>query len=40
VLATIVTPTDYVGACMELCTERRCVFRSMEGVGTVMGCTM
>jgi len=32
--ATIVTPTDYVGACMELCTERRCVFRSMDHTTT------
>ena len=34
VLATIVTPTDYVGACMELCTERRCVFRTMNHTTT------
>ncbi|MCH8320571.1 MAG: elongation factor 4, partial [Acidobacteria bacterium] len=34
VLATIVTPTDYVGACMELCTERRCVFRTMHHTTT------
>jgi GTP-binding protein LepA len=34
VLATIVTPTDYVGACMELCTERRCVFRTMDHTTT------
>ncbi len=34
VLATIVTPTEYVGACMELCTERRCVFRSMHHTTT------
>ena len=30
VLATIMTPSDYVGACMELCTERRSVFRTMD----------
>ena len=34
VLATIVTPTDYVGGCMELCTERRSVFRTMDHTTT------
>ena len=34
VLATIVTPTEYVGACMELCIERRSIFRSMDHATT------
>ncbi len=32
--ATIITPNDYVGACMELCTDRRGVFKHMEYSGT------
>ncbi len=34
VLATVMTPTEYVGACMELCTERRSVFRTMDHTTT------
>mgnify|MGYP000912050232 CR=1 FL=1 len=30
VLATIIAPTTYVGACMDLCTERRGIFRQTE----------
>ena len=30
ILGTIFTPSDSVGSCMELCTERRGVFRSMD----------
>ncbi len=33
VLSTILTPTTSIGACMDLCTERRGVFRSMEHTG-------
>ena len=30
VLATIITPNDYVSVCMELCKDRRSIFRSMD----------
>ena len=30
VAGTIITPNEYVGSCMELCTERRSVFRTMD----------
>ncbi len=33
VLSTILAPTSSIGACMDLCTERRGVFRSMEHTG-------
>ncbi len=33
VLSTILTPTSSIGPCMDLCTERRGVFRSMEHTG-------
>ena len=33
VSGTIITPSDHVGACMKLCKERRCVFRSIEYTG-------
>ena len=33
VLATILTPNTYVGACMELCEDRRAKFKHMEYTG-------
>ncbi len=33
VTATIMAPKDYVGAVMELCQERRCIFSNMEYMG-------
>ncbi len=33
ILGTIITPSDYVGSCMELCTERRGIFGTMEYKG-------
>ncbi len=33
VMGTIITPSDYVGACMDLCTERRGIFGTMEYKG-------
>ncbi len=33
VLATILTPNDYVGSCMELCEDRRGNFKHMEYTG-------
>ncbi len=33
VLATILTPNDYVGSCMELCEDRRATFKHMEYTG-------
>ena len=33
VRATIMAPKDYVGAVMELCQERRCIFSNMEYMG-------
>ena len=33
VLATILTPNDYVGTCMELCEDRRGSFKHMEYTG-------
>ncbi|MGH9339429.1 MAG: translation elongation factor 4 [Acidobacteriota bacterium] len=33
VLATLMAPSNYIGACMDLCTERRGTFRSMEYSG-------
>ena len=33
VLATILTPNDYVGSCMELCEDRRANFKHMEYTG-------
>ena len=33
VLATILTPSDYVGSCMELCEDRRGTFKHMEYTG-------
>ena len=32
--ATVITPKDYVGTCMELCTDRRGIFKHMEYAGT------
>jgi len=34
VAATVITPKDYVGTCMELCTDRRGIFKHMEYAGT------
>jgi GTP-binding protein LepA len=34
VLATIISPTDYIGGCMELCNDRRGIFKNMEYSGT------
>ena len=34
VLATIFTPNQYMGNCMELCKDRRGVFKNMESAGT------
>jgi GTP-binding protein LepA len=34
VSATIITPREYVGTCMELCNDRRGTFRHMEYAGT------
>ncbi len=33
VAATVITPNEYVGACMELCNDRRGVFKHMEYSG-------
>ncbi len=33
ILATILTPTQHLGACMELCTDLRGIFRSLEHSG-------
>jgi GTP-binding protein LepA len=32
--ATVITPKEYVGTCMELCNDRRGVYRHMEYAGT------
>ena len=32
--ATVITPKDYVGTCMELCNDRRGIFKHMEYAGT------
>src|SRR5262249_33436395 len=32
--ATIISPAEYIGACMELCNDRRGQFRNMEYSGT------
>jgi GTP-binding protein LepA len=34
VAATVITPKEYVGTCMELCNDRRGVFKHMEYAGT------
>jgi GTP-binding protein LepA len=34
VAATVITPKDYVGTCMELCNDRRGIFKHMEYAGT------
>ncbi|MBM3459832.1 MAG: elongation factor 4, partial [Armatimonadetes bacterium] len=34
VSATVITPKSYVGACMELCNDRRGTFKHMEYAGT------
>jgi GTP-binding protein LepA len=34
VLATIIAPSEYVGGCMELCNDRRGIFKNMEYSGT------
>ena len=34
VLGTIFTPTQYMGNCMELCKDRRGVFKNMESAGS------
>jgi GTP-binding protein LepA len=32
--ATVITPKEYVGTCMELCNDRRGIFKHMEYAGT------
>jgi GTP-binding protein LepA len=34
VAATVITPKTYVGTCMELCTDRRGIYKHMEYAGT------
>ncbi|HEU4753364.1 MAG TPA: translation elongation factor 4, partial [Armatimonadota bacterium] len=34
VSASVITPKDYVGTCMELCNDRRGIFKHMEYAGT------
>jgi GTP-binding protein LepA len=34
VAATVITPKDFVGTCMELCNDRRGIFKHMEYAGT------
>jgi GTP-binding protein LepA len=34
VAATVITPKEYVGTCMELCTDRRGIYKHMEYAGT------